>query len=81
MAGEAKLTTPSYVRKKEGAGFEGEVRTIYTSRAGVHMTVVEIIDGPFAGMQHIYRLAQLEPASPSPWFAAGRAALQGGKHE
>lgn len=76
-----KLTVPGYVRKKEGAGFEGEVRTVYTSRAGVHMAVVEIIDGPFAGMQHIYRLSQLEPAAPSPWFAAGRQALQGEQHD
>jgi hypothetical protein len=75
-----KMTVPSYVRKKEGAGFEGEVRTIYTSRAGIHMAVVEIIDGPFAGMQHIYRLSQLEAASPSPWFSAGHRALDEASH-
>lgn len=62
-----------YVRKTNGAGFEGEVVAVYKSRKGVRMAVVEIIGGPFAGMQHIYRLSQLELAKPSKWFDAESA--------
>lgn len=62
-----------YVRKTSGAGFEGEVVAVYRSRKGAQMAVVEIIGGPFAGMQHIYRLSQLELAKPSKWFSVENA--------
>ena len=74
-----EIVAGTYVRKTEGAGFEGEVRAVYTSRKGTAMAVVEIIGGPFAGMQHIYRLSQLRKAEPSEWFQRERAGGLEGK--
>jgi hypothetical protein len=75
--GHPRIAIGDYVRKTEaagfegagfeGAGFEGEVVAIYPSRKGVWMAVVEITGGPFAGMQDIYRLRQLFPATPYDW--------------
>lgn len=65
--GHPRIAIGDYVRTTEGAGFEGAVVTIYPSRKGVWMAVVEITGGPFAGMQDIYRLRQLFPATPYDW--------------
>ncbi|MFN7609224.1 MAG: hypothetical protein ACK5PJ_07870 [Ralstonia sp.] len=67
VSDEPEITVGTYVRKFDGAGFEGEVMSVYRSRLGVWMAVVEITAGPFAGMQHIYRLRQLNPIPPSEW--------------
>jgi len=55
----------SYVRKTEGALWESEVVSVYSSRNGTEMAVVEIVAGPFKGMQHIYKQKQLIPSLPS----------------
>lgn len=59
------ITLHCYVRKTEGALWEGEVVALYTSLNGAEMAVVEVVAGPFKGMQHIYKRFQLSTSLPS----------------
>lgn len=59
------ITLHCYVRKTEGAFWEGEVVALYTSLNGADMAVVEVVSGPFKGMQYIYKRAQLAASLPS----------------
>lgn len=67
--GKQRFAPRDYLKKGEGARFEGECVAAYKSRAGVPMVVIEIVGGPFAGMQHIYREEQVSLGEPSRWFS------------
>lgn len=43
----------------KGARFEGEIRAVFTNRAGQQRVVVEATDQAFAGTLHVYPVEQL----------------------
>lgn len=61
----ALLDIKTAVRKTTGYPFPGEVRAIFTTRAGLTRYVVEATGSDYAGMLHIFSPEQIEPARPS----------------
>ena len=55
----APLAEGDYVRKKDGAKFEGIIDVIFQTQTGKTRCVVEAVSVEFEGNLHIYNLDQL----------------------
>jgi hypothetical protein len=54
------------IRKPKGYSFNGEVRSVFTTRSGETRIVAELIGDNGGGMCHIFSLSQLEPRAQLP---------------
>lgn len=62
MNGRPKFRQGERVRKPQGYPFPGEIRAIFTTKAGKWRYVVEATGAGYAGMLHIFDGDRLEPA-------------------